>query len=637
MNPLFVVTAVRAVIRIGRTAQDAFEQYAQEKPLLLPDAEDLPDDPVGEIITIAQDFPAFQKLLEDDEELKKLWSDNLPTDKKDATEIVYSAALRFEQRALLDTDPEAGDAGLQAEYVAAQTGDELVGGILAAQWAKGKGPVTPATRVVLALADVALEYVGQDPRVLGVGGNGEKLIGAIAASIAEAIPDASTRETLGPRDRFAERLAALVLRTGLKTLSDHPNLIFGADHLQALLKNTIPPVLDAMPSGPGSLAEQIMWRRVTDAFFGPAVAAAMETVAKNPSAYFGQDFASERAAGVLVSGLLKAAALQDLQTRLSEDGLFALFRAAAGIAAQNSALILGDLTGEDLKDPAKRNAAEEIAVNLFQSVSGVLANKAAPFGENLGVSIAVSILDGLKNAGPRLFPPDDPWKNVAGGVLSQILDGFSEGLLDQNKRLRQTVFSEAKLLDLARVFVDQIAKTPHLVAGDNAEIQRLVMNVALAISADEHLLLTQDDWIRIAGVAAHEASLNPGRLFGISDKNPKGLLANELISRLLRTASEDFLTVEGRVGPVLVGETLRDSIITALRAVGGNIGGALTNLDKIDALAKNLNQVFAKRQFDMGGKEWLRLFNELLPGVLRTGELPVLSDKKINQILAQRG
>jgi hypothetical protein len=356
MNPLFVITAVRAAIRIGRTSRDAFEQYAQEKPVFLPDADDLPDDPIGEIITIAQDYPAFQTLLDEDEHLSALWSDNLPTDKADAAEIVYSAALRFEQRALLDTDPEANEARPQAEYVAAQTGDELVGGILVGQWAKGKGPVTPATRVVLALTDVALEYVGLDPRVLGIGGNGEKLVGAIAAGIAEAIPDAATREELGPRDRFAERLGALVLRSGLRSLMDRPDLVLRDQHLQALLKNTIPPVLDAMPSGPGSIAEQIKWRRVTDAFFGPAVSAAMEVIAANPSAYFGAGIRIEAAAGVMVSGLLKAAAKQDLETRLSGDGLFALFQAAAQIAAQNPALILGDLTGEDLKDPAQREA-----------------------------------------------------------------------------------------------------------------------------------------------------------------------------------------------------------------------------------------------------------------------------------------
>jgi hypothetical protein len=636
MNPLFVITAVRAAIRIGRTAQDAFEQYAQEKPILLPDADDLPDDPVGEIITITQDYPAFQKLLEEDPELGKFWSNNLPTDKKDATEIVYAAALRFERRALIDTAPAADNAGPQAEYIAAQTGDELVGGILVGQWAKGKGPVTPATRVVLALADVALEYVGLDPRVLGIGGNGEKLVGAIAAGIAEAIPDAATRESLGPRDRFAERLGALVLRSGLKSVMEKPDLVFGDQHLQALLKNTIPPVLDAMPSGPGSIADQVKWRQVTDAMFGPAVSAAMETIAEHPSAFFGKGFAAEQAAGLMVSGLLKAAAKQDLETRLSGEGMFALFQAGAAIAAQNPALILGELTDEDLKDPAKRSAAEEIAVQLFASVSTVLSTKDAPFGENLGVLIAVALLDGMKNASPNIFPAEDPWQNVAGGVLTEILDGFSEALLDENKSVKQTVFSDDKLLDLAKVFVGQIAKSPHMVVGGNKEIQRLVANVAKAMTADEHLLLTQDDWIKIAGVAAQEAALNPGRLFGISAKNPQGLLANELIGRLLKTASEDFLAVDGRVGPVMVGETLREAIITSLHAVGGNIESALVNLDKIDALAKNLNIEIAKHQFTMGGKEWQKLYMELLPGILRTGELPVLTDKKIKQILAKR-
>jgi len=634
MNPFFVISAVRAAIRIGRTAQDAFEQYAQEKPVYLPDAADLPRDAVADINRIAQDYPAFLKLLDEDAELGKLWADHLPTDARDATEIVYGAALRFRERALREADPAA--AGEQAEYVAAQTGDELVGGILVGQWAKGKGPVTPATRVVLALADVALEYVGAQPQVLGIGGNGEKLVGAIAAGIAAAIPDAATRESLGPRDRFAERLGALVLRAGLQTMVERPELVFGADHLQALLKNSIPPVLDAMPSGPGSIEQQIKWRAVTDALFGPAVGAAMVTIAENPGAYFGEDLAAESAAGVMVSGLLKAAAKQDLETRLSPKGLFELFRAGAAIASQNPALILGALTGDDLMDPAKRNEAEEVAVRLFESVSGVLATKAAPFGENLGVQIAVALLVGLKNAGPKLFPPSDPWQNVAGGVLSQILDGFSEGLLDDSKTLKQTVFSADKLLDLAKVFVGQVAKTPHMIAGGNQEIQLLVANVAKAMTADEHLLLTQEDWIRIAGVAAREAALNPGRLFGISDKNPQGLLASELIGSLLRTASADFLAVEGRVGPVMAGETLRNAIITTIRTTGGNVESALTNLDKVDALAKSLNQAIAKRQFTMGGKEWLLLYRALLPGVLRTGQLPSLTDEQINRILSGR-
>jgi len=175
-----------------------------------------------------------------------------------------------------------------------------------------------------------------------------------------------------------------------------------------------------------------------------------------------------------------------------------------------------------------------------------------------------------------------------------------------------------------------------MIAGGNKEVQLLVANAARAMTADEHLLLTQEDWIRIPGVAAREAALNPGRRFGISDRNPQGLLASELIASLLRTASTDFLTVEGRVGPVMVGETLRNAIITTIRTTGGNVESAVTNLDKIDALAKSLNQAIAQRQFAMGGKEWLLLYRALLPGVLRTGQLPSLTDAQINKILAGR-
>ena len=75
------------------------------------------------------------------------------------------------------------------------------------QWAAGKGLVSPMARVIVAMADVGLEYVAAQPQVLGIGGEGEKLVGAIAVAVSTAIPDATDRSSLGPKDRFAERLA----------------------------------------------------------------------------------------------------------------------------------------------------------------------------------------------------------------------------------------------------------------------------------------------------------------------------------------------------------------------------------------------------------------------------------------------
>jgi hypothetical protein len=83
---------------------------------------------------------------------------------------------------------------------------------------------------VSVLADVALEFVGANPSVLGVGGNGEKLIGAFAANLAEMVPDDA--DARGPRSQFAEQVVGIVLRAGLDALSRHPDTVVGSQHLR---------------------------------------------------------------------------------------------------------------------------------------------------------------------------------------------------------------------------------------------------------------------------------------------------------------------------------------------------------------------------------------------------------------------
>jgi hypothetical protein len=623
MNPLLVVTAVRAAIRIGRTAADAFEQYAQERPILIPDAKRLNvQDPVAEIRKVALQFDEFAGLLDSDPELKRLWQHNDLTAVPGAQEVVFAVALRFRARH-----------GGPASHLGAQTGEELAGGIMVAQWAEGKGPVSPWTRIVVSLADVALEYVGSNPEVLGIGGNGEKLIGAIAAALAEVIPDDASLADLGPKHRFAERLAGLVLSSGLKTITERPELVFGEEHLQALLKNSLPPLIAALPEG--SVSAQIEWRRLADALVGPAVSAALGTLADRPGAFLGRSFASEKAAGVLVSGLLNAAKDVEVDKRFTKEALITLFRAATAVAAENPELILGDLLDRDLSNPADRKLADTIAVNLFRSVATTLKDRPAPFGEDLGVAVAVAAIEGLKASGPAIFDQDKPWEKVAGTVTGQILDGFAEALGNDAKSLKDTVFNKDRLVELARVVVAQIAITPHLVVDGNEEVKRIVAAVARAMAQDKHLLLTADDWIKIAGVAAQEAALNPGRLFGISDESLAGTIASDIIGRLLKTAGDDLVRASRPVGPVMVGETLRDSIIVTLRAIGGNVKQAFENRDAIDDLASALNDAAAEQGLSMGGKEWTRLFRELLPDVLSTGVVPSLTPAEINRLLGK--
>jgi hypothetical protein len=609
------IIAVRAAIRIGKTAADAFDQYAQEKPILIPNATRVRNNVPGMVSQLALDDTDFAGLLGSDPELKKLWANNLPVDAA-AADALEAVVYRFRQRG--------------AESRIATGSDEIAYGVLVTQWAHGKGPVSPWVRMVVAMADVALEFVAGNPQVLGVGSNGEKLVGAIADAISAAIPEATERSTLGPRDHFAERLAALVLHAGLKTIAEHPDLVVSEDQLKALLNNTLTPVVKALDTG--SVAAQVEWRNVTDALLGPALGAALTTIAHDPTAFLGRRFNTERAAGVMVTGLLKAAADTGVRRVLTNEGLRALGHAVIAAAAEHPEVILGDLIDSDLtKDVSPREA---LALNLFRSIAGALEHRKPPYQNELGVAIAVAAVDGLKQSAPALLRVGGDWNAVIVKATNVVLDGFAAALGDDAAAIHAKALTHATLLDVARVALDGVAQNPRLLVGEKPELGRIVAAIGKAMAADKELLLAPGDWTQIAAVAAQEAAMNPGRLFGINASSMDGELAADIIGRLLQAASNDLRNPGHVAGPVMLGQTLREAVIVTLRAISGNVQHAFAQRESIGALAENISQAVATRGLELGGKEWLGLFRALLPDVLSRGTIPTLDDAKIAALLA---
>lgn len=615
--PSIATLAIRASIRIGSTALDAFDQYAQEKPILLPDANRVKHS-IGDFIAQkALDFPEFGRLLKEDPELRKLWVKQRPVS-AEAGAVLEAVAYQFVRQA---TQPGSG----------ASHSEETVYGIMATQWAIGKGPVSPLARVIVAMADVALEYISGNPQVLGIGGDGEKLVGAIAGAISTAIPDAASRSVLGPKDRFAERLAALVLHSGLKVLSENSTLVLNEAHLQVLLQNTLKPIIDSLDTE--SLAKQVEWRNVTDAMLGPAISAALTSAAENLTAFLGNKFNSERAAGVMISGLLRAAAETGVKDVFTEEGIKSLGRAAIAAAADYPEVVLGDLLNTDLSTDISNK--ETVALNLFRSIATVLKNRKPPYKDELGVAVAVAAIDGLKQSARVLIKAGGDWNGVIVQVTEQVLDGFALALGDDARSIKDTVFSEAALVEVARVVIEQVGRTPHLLVGDKDEVGRIITAMSKAMIADKNLLLTTADWRQIVGVAAQEAALNPGRLFGLNPNSMEGQLAADIIGRILLAAGNDLTNPSRIAGPVLIGETLREAIIVTLRAISGNVQQAFAQKDKIGLLATKLDEAVATRGLQLGGKEWLRIYRAFLPDVLNTGEIPTLNDVSIATLLEQ--
>ena len=242
----------------------------------------------------------------------------------------------------------------------------------------------PLGRLVSVLADVALEFVGANPGVLGVGGTGEKLIGAFAANLAEMIPDDA--DVRGPHSQFAEQVVGIVLRAGLDVLSRHPDAVVGSRHLQQLVRDIVPPVVRQLPA---ELSEQSRWRDVVEALVGPAAGAAIAAVAGDPWAFLGRDADPDDTLGALTHAMLDQANRQGLERRLTDSGWIGLYRAALGVAVERPDLF------------RRSGVAVATGQALFEGLGAALAGAPPPFDGDLGGDVAVAALEAVRAGGAR--------------------------------------------------------------------------------------------------------------------------------------------------------------------------------------------------------------------------------------------
>jgi len=598
MDPELILFAIRSLIRLGREGAAAIDQYERDKAALFPNGISAGFDRV-DFITEAF-IPDHRELLQR-EPLVALWRDNAPApDVPGAEQTLFAAAVQ-----------------LKASITKATAGSperalSIGGAVMIKQWASGKGPLSPLGRIAITIADIGLEFVGTNPSVLGVGGSGEKLIGGLAANLSGLIPDDA--EQFGPKTQFAERAIGIFLRAGLTTVSEQSGLLLRKEDLQQLVKNSLKPVIDALPA---NLAEQSRWHDVTDALLGPAASTALAAIAANPRAFFGHDFDSSTAIGALTQALLGEASKTGLTNQFSQGGFIALYKAALGVVAERPELFLGRAD----------KPAEQIASDLLSKVTATLKGASPPFDSDLGIDLAVTVLDTLKSYGPAFIDKNNPWENVVGLMVLQVVNGLKNGLGAGGGGIK-SLLSRRQLTDLAGIFLKQAAQTPGMFAGGNTELQQIVQGVTQALSHDTQLLLTPEGWLAVASAVASEALANPQRLF--NSTVPGGGIGVALISDLLSVAH----AAGGRTqGSVLFGPTLQEAIVTAVRAVAGNIDAALTNRAALKDLATTLTNLVRTNSGQLGSKEWLFLYRVLIGRVLHGGAVGALENAEINQLL----
>jgi hypothetical protein len=589
MDVLLLLTGIRALARAGGAGSDALLQYQRDKAIRIPDLE-------GGVVKDAAfivDMMSLEPWRVEGENapLSIYWDQGRGGPRSDvprAKDVLQLAALE------IYTERFAVENHLPREETLGATGATLL-----SQWAQDKGPVGPLRRFLVTLADAGLELVGANPSLLGIGGPAEKLVGALAANLAELVPDDAAE--FGPRSQFADRLFRIFLRAGLVSLEAQSEVVIPKRHLAQLARNLLQPVIAALPS---DLAAQSRWRDAADALVGPAAQAAFATLTERPAAFLGRELDPDNALGALAKAMLETASEQGVGGALSETGLVALYRAALGVAAERPELFL----------PGAARSTDAVARALFQRVTETLADLPSPFDDDLGVALVCATLAVVEEHAPRLRDANAPWEDTACTILRQVVEGLRSGLAVRDPNVIQSLLSRGRLLALARVFVEQAARTPRMRSGADPELGRMVAALAEAIAADPDGLLGGDDWLTIAKALALEVAANPGRLF------PRGLAAapaaGALLVDLVSVAREEFRTAGRDGGCVLFGPTLCEAATTLLRSTAAQAEAALEHREAASAMTLRLSQVVRSEAGRFGSREWLWLYRRLLPAVL---------------------
>jgi hypothetical protein len=619
MNPELVIWAIRSLTRLGRVAGSALEQKVRDRDLILPRARSAGfslEAWLQEIFYAADN----RHLIEPGGPLHDYWDGVRPRGvPAESMERLVAAAL----------DIELAKRG-RAEPVPGSLRDENVAFVIVCQWAQEVRPVHPYARIVLALADIALEYVAANPSVLALGGNGEKLVQAIAANLSGIVPDDVDPERLGRQRRLGERLVAALFRGGLQAIVAHPEYTLATEHLRSLIAKTIPPIVAALPAGEGGLEFEVSWSEVGGALLGPAAMAALGVLADEQRACFGSRFDPGTAVGAVTRAVLESARADgDLRRAFSDDGLIRIHRAILGVAASSPELFVG--SGEA--------AGMRVARDLLGGIARTIADAGPPVSRTVVLATAAAGLDALgRNAG-SLIRLDPAWDRTAIRLVQHVIEGFRTELATGDGRLAR-VFAGDELVQLARIVLGELARNPSMVglgtaAGDDPRhrlVGGIVGVVAHAMAQDRHGLLAAGDWLKIVTVAARQAARNPERLFRLDVLEPGEQLAAKLISHLLAAAGVAGADGRPRDGALLFSDTLRELIVIALDFGAEHAVAATERSEVVRDLALRIEMLARRAGAGLGADQLVAVFRRALPRALAIAGSVVAGEGELEEI-----
>jgi rubredoxin len=595
MSPQAVAFGIEAVIRLGQAGKSAYEARILDQTIALPNIDVAQLDAPQRAVQIVSDA-----IMNGD--LPGSWAEDHDLV---AAGDISPAGLAAQGRII------AAATRLNADFAVTS---ELQAVAVLKQWHEDANRISPLGRIGLEVANLALDYVSANPALFGVRGNGQILVTSIATSLADLLPDPD--DPNAPGTDFASGSIRIFAEAGLRALHQNVDKLIDEAHLQDLASSTLKPLIDAVAAGnsPGQ-----PWYDLRDEFLGPVAEAAIDVLARHQVAFLGNKFDVDSKVGALSQSVLLAIKDEGLADYLGKEGVIKTYRAVLDTVVTRPELFFGDPRSD--ADRLKQHV-------LLNSITHLRANS-PPFNPALGSALIATAFETVGANAPLLVRLADidandwtvPLSKISENLVEQVSLGLAEGLASgQRPDILSRVFNDEQAQHFLAIILEQVTRTPGMIADNTSpEVRLLVQCLARAIAEQKSILLSADDWQRIARSIAREVAENPGRLIKTNLPPDQEQLLFLLLSGALDAAAGDG----GRgAGSVLFGNTLVQTIETLVQTAAGNAARALANEQAVKDLIIGL-ALFTRNNPDLVGRlEWLELFRHHIAGVMDSGELP---------------
>ena len=619
MNHTLIIFGIQATLRAAQAGADLYKEHARDRNVFLPNLK-LPDDSRFDILySFLNDNKHYTQT---EAVFSKVWNkeiQNLGTEDKKLIDDAFAHMLKIKALQELRKENKVDE---EAEHEAIM----LAGGRMVEQWREERKPPSAFVRMALTLTDIGLEFVSSNPTLFGIGNSGEKLVVSFANNMSKLIPNDVAE--FGQENTFANRLVGIFLRAGLSSLSSNPSMIFSDDDVANLFQGIAKPIVDTLPE---TIHEQMNYREMIDVLAGPSAQAAFKIIAENPENYLGKKYNKDQALGAVTTALFET--IRDITGEssivhiFSEQGMIRIYQSGLNVAVNRPELFIGQGDAPEI----------ELYKDLLRGTAETLAEYPR-FNGPLGASLAAMVIETVGENAPSIlkFNHGEPWEKIADQAIKQVTNGLAEAVrnYDSNGLYTETLgaFSDDQLLELCKVILAQVAKTPGMLGVKNIELQNVIAGIAEVMAKDDNLLLSSDEWIIIARVATEKAAANPGRLFGISSENEANAIAVTVIGSILNVASDAWNSEKRSGKSLLFGKTLQAVLIEVIEAMGGNLAGLYKQPDIVGRFFKDLISRASDTPEKFGSDSILKIVQSLISSVLAEGVLP--ANDKIDKILS---